>query len=233
MQNTYTDAVLVAENDLNLGLAWESWLGELGYAVTRTTNKADVLARFQPGFYALVVLDIRMPSVRGRRINDEAGIEAAVEMRRLDPSIPVLFLTASDNEDIERDALELSGKGERDFVRKPCGKKAFQLRVRRIARNNRFRFGPHAVIDKNRHTATIDGEETPRHLEPQVCNLAVVFARNENITLNRAELIRQWGGGAGALDETIHRLRRAVNDNNHTIIRTIHGTGYVYNPQGG
>jgi DNA-binding response OmpR family regulator len=70
-------------------------------------------------------------------------------------------------------------------------------------------------------------------LEPQVCNLVVVFDRNENITLSRAELIRQWGGGEGALDETVSRLRRAVNDGDRTIIKTIHGTGYVYSPQGG
>jgi DNA-binding response OmpR family regulator len=91
----------------------------------------------------------------------------------------------------------------------------------------------HAVIDTSMHTATIDGDETPRRLEPQVCNLAVVFDRNENIPLSRAELIRQWSGGEGALDETVHVLREAVNDGNHTIIQTIHGTGYVYNPQGG
>jgi DNA-binding response OmpR family regulator len=230
INNTNADAVLVAENDLNLGLAWENWLGELGYAVTRTTNKADVLARFQPGFYALVVLDIRMPSVRGRRINDEAGIEAAVEMRRLDPSVSVLFLTASDNEDIEVDALKLPGEGERDFVRKPCGKKAFQLRVRRIARNNQFPFGPHAVIDKREHTATIIGGETPRHLTPQVLDLAVVFARNKNICLSRAELIAQWGWDGGSLDESVRRLREAVNDVGHTIIETIRGTGYIYKP---
>jgi DNA-binding response OmpR family regulator len=70
-------------------------------------------------------------------------------------------------------------------------------------------------------------------LEPQVCNLAVVFDRNENTTLSRAELIRQWGGGEGALDETVRLLRMAVNDSDRTIIETIHGTGYVYNPQGG
>ncbi|MDR1011093.1 MAG: response regulator, partial [Opitutaceae bacterium] len=98
--------ILVAEDNLNLGLIWENWLGELGHAVTRTTNKASALAAFQPNFYALAVLDIRMPSVQGgRSINITAGLEAALEMRQRDPFIPVLFLTASDDEDIEADAL--------------------------------------------------------------------------------------------------------------------------------
>jgi DNA-binding response OmpR family regulator len=225
--------ILVAEDNLNLGLAWENWLGELDYVVTRTTNKAAALAAFQPGLYALAVLDIQMPSVRGRGINTEAGLEVALEMRKLDPFIPVLFLTASDNEDIEADALELPGEGKREFVRKPCGRRAFQIRVRRMARNGRFRFGPHAMIDISMHTATIDGDVTPRHLPSSVLDLAVVFDRNENITLSRVKLIAQWGGGEGALDETVRLLRRAVNDGDRTIIKTIHGTGYVYNPQGG
>ncbi|MDR0352006.1 MAG: response regulator, partial [Opitutaceae bacterium] len=207
--------ILVAEDDINLGLFWESWLGELGFAVKRTTNKADALAAFKafkPGFYALVVLDMRMPSVRGRGINNKAGLEAAGEMRGHDPAIPVLFLTASEDEDIEADALKLPRDGKRDFVRKPCGKAAFQLRAREMARNNRFPFGPHAMIDKSTHTATIAGDKTPRHLAPQVCNLAVVFDRNKNTVLSRAELLKQWGGGEASLDESIYRLRNAVND---------------------
>jgi CheY-like chemotaxis protein len=124
--------ILVAENDIKLGLVWENWLGELGYAVTRTTNKAAALAAFEPDLYALAVLDIPMPSVQGRGINNKAGLEAALKMRQLDPSIPVLFLTASDDEDIEADALNLPGTGKMDFVRKPCGKKAFQIRVREM-----------------------------------------------------------------------------------------------------
>jgi DNA-binding response OmpR family regulator len=154
-------------------------------------------------------------------------------MRQRDPFIPVLFLTASDDEDIEADALTLPGRGKREFVRKPCGREAFQIRVQEMVGKNRFRFGPHAMIDISMHTATIDGRKTPRHLQPQVCNLAVVFERNENITLSRAELIRQWGGSEGSLDETVRVLRRAVNDGRLTVIQNIHGTGYVYNPQGG
>jgi DNA-binding response OmpR family regulator len=221
--------ILIAEDDLEIGLFWESWLGEMGYAVTRSTNKADTLGAFNPGFYALVVLDIQMPPARGEKtINIKAGLEAAEEMRKLDPAVPVLFLTGSGDEEIEPDALQLSGKGEKDFVRKPCGKKAFQLRVQRMLLEDRFPFGPRAFIDTNTRTATIIGEEEPRHLPPQVFDLAVVFSQNPNTRLPRERLIALWGWGEGSLDESVSRLREAVGDKARTTIKNIHGAGYIY-----
>ncbi|MDF9828104.1 DNA-binding response OmpR family regulator [Ereboglobus sp. PH5-10] len=228
MNNINNGAVLVAEDDLNLGLFWEEWLTRAGYTVTRTTNKADALTAFELGRFALVVLDMQMPAARGRGVNNKAGLLAAREMRRLDPDVPVLFLTAGNDEEIEADALELPGHGKTGFTRKPCGMKAFQLRAREMARNNQFPFGPRAVINTSTHTATITGAKESKRLSPQVLDLAVVFARNKDVSLSRAELVRQWGWDEASLDECIRKLRDAVNDADRTTIKTIHGTGYIY-----
>ncbi|MDR2513326.1 MAG: response regulator transcription factor [Puniceicoccales bacterium] len=226
-----TNQILVAEDDLNLGLFWEDWLKEMGHAVTRTTNKVDALAAFKPGLYTLAVLDMRMPSARGKKINAKAGLEAAMEMRRLDASLPVLFLSASGNEAIEADALKLHGQGKCDFVRKPCGKKAFQIRVSQIARNTHLLFGPNVSIDQSSRTVIIVGETEPRQLTQQIFDLAMVFHQNENRELTRQKLIDLWGWEAGCLDESISRLRKALNDEQRSLIKTIHGIGYIYKPQ--
>lgn len=228
MNNINNGAVLVAEDDLNLGLFWEEWLMRAGYTVTRTTNKADALAAFEANRLALVVLDMQMPAARGRGVNNKAGLQAAVEMRRLDPDVPVLFLTAGNDEEIEADALQLPGNGKTGFSRKPCGMRAFQLRAQEMARNNQFPLGPRAMINTSTHEALIIGEKEPRRLPPQVLDLAVVFDRNRDVRLSRAELVRQWGWDEASLDECIRKLRDAINDDARTIIKTIHGTGYIY-----
>ncbi|MDR2429484.1 MAG: response regulator transcription factor [Puniceicoccales bacterium] len=226
-----TNQILIAEDDITLGCFLENWLKEAGYAVTRTTNKAGALAAFKPGFYVLAVIDVRMPSARGKKINATAGLEAAAEMRKLDSSLPVLFLSASGNEDIEADALKLHGRGKCDFVRKPCGKKAFQIRVSQIARNTHLLFGPNVSIDQSSRTVIIVGETKPRQLTQQVFDLAMVFHQNENRELTRQKLIDLWGWEAGCLDESISRLRKALNDEQRNLIKTVHGIGYIYKPQ--
>ena len=230
--------ILVAEDNIELGLFWEDWLKQAGYAVTRATTKAAALAKFQPNAFALAVLDMRMPSTaQSRGINIKAGLEAAVEIRRLDPTLPVLFLTASSDEEIEAKALKL----KTSFTRKPCGMEAFLIRVREMDRHQ-FPFGPQAVINADTCTVTVTititkgkkkeekEEQEERHIPPQVRDLAVVLNRNKGIPLSRVELVRQWGWNESSLDECIRKLREAVDDNEHTIIKTIHGTGYMYDP---
>jgi len=233
-----SNKVLVADDDINLSIFWEDWLAKAGYIVTRVTTRDDALAAFTQGardgvVYALVVLDMRMPNSRqARSINTKAGLEAALDMRSLDPGVPVLFLTASNDEDIEASALELPGAGKTSFTRKPCGMKAFQLRARQMGRHYLIPFGPRAVINKNTHEVTITGEKAPRHLSPQVLDLALVFDRNKGVAMNRLQLVNQWGWDEGSLEQCINVLRQAVGDTDRKrpVIATIRGTGYLYNP---
>ncbi|MDR3228481.1 MAG: response regulator [Puniceicoccales bacterium] len=67
------DTILIADDEFEIRTIWEDRLKTAGYAVKSAKNKADVLEKFfglntktetasKQGTYALVLLDIRMPS---------------------------------------------------------------------------------------------------------------------------------------------------------------------------
>jgi DNA-binding NtrC family response regulator len=74
-------------------------------------NAESALRNFRPNFYALVLIDIRMPYMD--------GFELYSELKKIDPSIKVCFLTAS--EMYYEDAREKNYSGLREdvFIQKP------------------------------------------------------------------------------------------------------------------
>ena len=81
---------------------------EAGHVVVEATNgreAIEVYAREKPD---CVLMDITMPEMD--------GLEALVEIRRLDPTARVAMLTAMGQQTIVMDAIK---RGARDFVVKP------------------------------------------------------------------------------------------------------------------
>lgn len=71
----------------------------------------SVLSSFKPHFYALVLIDIRMPCI--------SGFELYEELKKIDPDVKVCFLTASEmyhEEAREKDHPALSNDV---FIQKP------------------------------------------------------------------------------------------------------------------
>ena len=74
-------------------------------------NPKSALASFKPNFYALVLIDIRMPCMD--------GFELYEELKKIDPDVKVCFLTASEmyHEEVrEKDYCNLSNDV---FIQKP------------------------------------------------------------------------------------------------------------------
>jgi CheY-like chemotaxis protein len=63
-------------------------LEEAGYDVDTFTDSKLALSKFQPDFYDLVVLDIKMPNMD--------GFELCKKIKEIDKKIKVCFLTASE-----------------------------------------------------------------------------------------------------------------------------------------
>ena len=63
-------------------------LEEAGYDVDTFTDSKLALSKFQPDFYELVVLDIKMPNMD--------GFELCKKIKEIDKKVKVCFLTASE-----------------------------------------------------------------------------------------------------------------------------------------
>jgi DNA-binding response OmpR family regulator len=119
------DWVIVVDDDItNLKMAGHI-LSKAGLRVT-ALKSGQALLNFvvEKGMPDLVLLDIKMPGMD--------GFETLQKLRRLEAGkevVPVIFLTADDNEESEMKGLSL---GASDFIKKPFVPDVLNIRVRHI-----------------------------------------------------------------------------------------------------
>ena len=224
--------VLIAEDDNHIreGLA-EVLEGE-GYRTlpARDGSEAlDVFKREKPDF---VCLDIMMPGVD--------GYEVCKEIRRQDPAVPIIFISAK-SEEIDRVlGLEL---GADDFIMKPFGVREVIARIRAVtrrciaARPAETRPPTFTLQDLEVSAAELRarrGEEVFDLSLRDVKILELLHRRKGEVVDRNTFFDECWGmdymPNSRTLDQHISQLRKRIerDPKNPTIIRTVHGVGYRY-----
>ena len=224
--------VLIAEDDNHIreGLA-EVLEGE-GYRTlpARDGNEAlDVFKREKPDF---VCLDIMMPGVD--------GYEVCKEIRRHDPAVPIIFISAK-SEEIDRVlGLEL---GADDFIMKPFGVREVIARIRAVtrrciaARPAETRPPTFTLQDLEVSAAELRarrGEEVFDLSLRDVKILELLHRRKGEVVDRNTFFDECWGmdymPNSRTLDQHVSQLRKRIerDPKNPTIIRTVHGVGYRY-----
>jgi two-component system sensor histidine kinase/response regulator len=117
--------ILVVDDTLQNRLLAEARLVTAGYRVTQAASGEEGLAVFAAEPPDLVLLDVRMPGLD--------GFDTLKRLRELPhgPDVPVVFLTALDDEDTHRRALQ---GGADDFLTKPLRPTELLIRVRSLLR---------------------------------------------------------------------------------------------------
>jgi DNA-binding NtrC family response regulator len=100
--------VLIVEDEKNQRTLLRRTLERDGYAVEEAENGKDAVTKFEERTYDLVLLDQRLP--------DTTGIDVLTKIRRLNPIIPVIIVTAFAN---VRDAVTAMKNGAFHYLTKP------------------------------------------------------------------------------------------------------------------
>ena len=105
--------ILIVDDEPDVGQTLKMILEEYGFDVDCFTDPRKVLENFRPDFYALIILDIKMPEVN--------GFELYHKLKSKDANIKTIFLTAlSHVEDYSTPSNKVYPiMGERHFVKKP------------------------------------------------------------------------------------------------------------------
>lgn len=104
--------IMAVDDERDITMTLKAGLEEAGpFEVYLFNNAQSALRSFKPNFYALVLIDVRMPYMD--------GFELYAELKKIDPSIKVCFLTAS--EMYYEDAREENHSDLREdvFIQKP------------------------------------------------------------------------------------------------------------------
>ena len=219
--------LLLIEDDAEVRRALRLDLEDEGYAVLEAPDGASGLAMFRAERPDLVLLDLRLPDLRGLDV---------CRMLRSSSPVPIIIVTAqTDTVDLVT-GLEA---GADDYVTKPIILRALDARIRALLRRVGLRDQPardrivlgHIELRLNEATVLKDGLGVD--LTKTEFRLLCELAENPNVVLSRDHLLeRIWGyehlGDSRLVDAHIHRLRAKIelDADNPTLVVTVRGLGY-------
>jgi CheY-like chemotaxis protein len=112
--------ILWTDDEIDLLKPYILFLEERDYMVTTAANGADALTLVAENDFDLIFLDENMPGI--------SGLEALERIKTMKPSIPVVMITKSEEEDIMDEAL---GGKISDYLIKPLNPKQILLTVKK------------------------------------------------------------------------------------------------------
>jgi two-component system, OmpR family, response regulator RegX3 len=222
--------ILLVEDEPALAESVIYALQREGFKVVVAADGDAGLRLFRDARPNLVLLDLTIPEISGLDL---------CPLIRSESDVPIIILTARDDESVKVLALEL---GADDYVTKPFSVRELTARVRASLRRPTMSQGDHVsrplvagalVIDRDRHTLKVGGE--PVGLTPKEFAVLHLLVERKGRLVIRDRLIDEvWGpdfeGVTSTLDVHIRRIREKVekDPNNPVHIRTVRGLGYKF-----
>ena len=229
--------ILVVEDELSIATLLKYNLEQAGFNVLTAHDGRDGLNTIVASNPDLVLLDLMLPALD--------GMEVCKEVRSLRINVPIIMLTARDDEFDKVLGLEL---GADDYMTKPFSPREVVARVKAVLR----RFTPSAV-EVNQHEDTDQVEYHISHLHvfpgrfeaylgeeqleftPKEFELLVYLIENKNRVLTRDQLLSSvwnydFAGDTRIVDVHISHLRDKIEENSRKpiFIKTIRGLGYKF-----
>lgn len=203
--------ILLVEDDLSLigGLSFAVKKEGYGVDVARTVLEADEF--WSDEKYDLVILDVSLP--------DGSGFELCKKMR-LTSKVPIMFLTAADEETDMIMGLDIGGD---DYITKPFKLAVFLSRINALMRrSSNFNQESPELSSNDIRVELVKGEVYKRDeqidLTASEYKLLCLFMENPNRVLSPEQILnRLWDCNENYIDNNtltvyIRRLRTKIED---------------------
>ena len=218
--------VLLVDDDTSIVSNLRTFLNQEGFQVTSSKNQKETIDLLDSGQYHfdLALLDVSLP--------DGSGFSLCSAIKA-NSDIPVIFLTASDDEYSVVAGLDL---GADDYIPKPFRPRELISRMNSVLR--RYHRGSQPLEYHELKADTVRGLVYKNNMELTLSaleyRLLLLFLSNQGIVLTRSRLLDELWDMAGEFvnDNTltvyIKRLREKIEaDPAHPeYIKTIRGLGY-------
>ena len=222
--------ILLLEDDLSLinGLSYA--FGKQGFEldIARTLKEGEM--RWTDGKYDLLVLDVSLP--------DGSGF-AFCKKVRLTSKVPVIFLTASDEETSIIMGLDIGGD---DYITKPFKLGVLISRINALLRRaNSFQTEDTELRSNGVSVLLLQGRAfkngEPLELTAAEYKLLCLFMRNPNTVLTKEQILNKlWDCNGNYIDSStltvyMRRLRMKIEDDpgEPKMLLTVRGMGYKWN----
>ncbi len=221
--------ILYAEDELFLGKIVKESLQSRGFEVMMEADGALVMELFKKTKPTICVLDIMLPNKDGFAIADE--------IRKLDETIPIIFLTAKTQTE---DVVKGFNLGGNDYIRKPFSMEELIVRIKNLLKektgeaentgNGEARMGKYNFHFNRQLLST---GKTERKLSFRETELLKILYQNREKIIARKEILNLlWGNdsffNSRNLDVYITKLRSYLKEDPSQEIITIKGVGYRF-----
>ena len=116
--------ILAIDDEPDLTMLYKMALEHYGFEVNTFNDPKEALSNYKPGYYDLVILDIKMPKMD--------GFELYHEIKKKDANAKVCFLTASELYYEEFRKKEYSALDKGLFIRKPIDNDELVSEIQKI-----------------------------------------------------------------------------------------------------
>ncbi len=227
---TDSSHILFVEDDTNLSMILKDYLEMVGYTVSHASDGEEGLALFSTQSFNLIILDVMMPK--------KDGFTLAGEIRALNNSVPIIFLTAKNMKD---DRIKGFQHGCDDYITKPFSTEELSLRIKAILKRcsypeskplqdttTQFSIG-HFTFDSANLILLSPTDQ--RRLTRKEASLLKLLCLNKNTLLSREVALETvWGENdyfiGRSMDVFITKLRKYLKSDPSVKILNVHGIGF-------
>ncbi len=220
--------ILYAEDDETLAFLTKDNLEQNNYEVFHCSDGYSCLRAFKEQSFDLCILDIMLPKLD--------GFELTAEIRKINPDIPLFFLSAKV---LKEDRIKGLRLGADDYLVKPFSIEELLLKIdiflRRPKKANSAAQQTYELpgFVFNTEEQVLYRGKLKTNLTQREAQLLRFFLENRNRVVKREEILKcLWGDDdyfmGRSLDVFISRLRKILSSEPAIQIENIHGVGFKF-----
>ena len=215
-------SILIVEDDLSIQALLHDFIQEAGHNVVLASDGVEALAKYSEQSFDLVLLDIMLPKIDGYGV---------CEVIRQKSSVPIIMLTALDNEENQIRGLDLQAD---DYITKPFSMPVLLRKIAAVLRRSLPQDNTPQTINYKDLTLDLDGYKVyisgkSVDLTPREFEILRELLTHKGRILTRQNLLQtlwkyEFFGEERIIDTHIKNLRKKLGTADY--IETIRGVGY-------
>ena len=222
--------ILLAEDDLNLGILLVDYLQSNGFEVKLCKDGEVALKEALSNQFNLFLLDVMMPKMD--------GFSVAKEIRMADKNSPIIFITAKS---MKEDKLNGYGLGADDYITKPFDEEELLWKIkaviRRVPEKRSECMGEIVALgnynfDYCNQSISLNGQ-VKRITEKESDILKYLFDHKNSVIKREIMLKELWGENdyflGRSLDVFITKIRKYLKEDPNLNIENVFGVGFIFN----
>lgn len=229
MEEKSSQPILFVEDDEKLSDLVCRSLRRSGFMVDHAPDAESAVEMAASVTYSLLATDLMLPG--------EDGLALLATLRRSNPKLPVLILSAKGSVDERIEGLQA---GADDYLPKPFSFGELAARIDALLRRSRIEAEPEILTEADLNVDLLAGKvyrgNVEIDLQPQEYALLLYLMRNRGRIVTRAMVLHDvWHYNADPLTNVVEsricKLRKKVDTGfSPKLIQTIRGRGYEIRP---